>query len=257
MAVRTEKLLAGIMVGLGTIWLTVGDCAAEDDSLRKGAWALQFEVNGDFDLGPFQGKMISIKKHTGDGAAYRFGLDFSLTDNATDKDDFDVDEYGSGESQNTKLSAVSTDLNARSFALTVQRISYPKPGRRIKLFYGIGPTFTHSHKDDDRYIEGINVHIGGFELPDTVHFTQEISSSMNGWSLGMRGILGVEWFASPSISLLAEYNSNLAYSWSRTEAESVSTSFETEVIARKSGVSDSDGIEFGAGAVKFGLSAYF
>ena len=44
-----------------------------ENSLVKGAWALQFQVGSNFTLRSFQGDTFSIKKHTSDGKAWRGG----------------------------------------------------------------------------------------------------------------------------------------------------------------------------------------
>ena len=51
---------------------------AKENSLKKGKWALQFEVNRNLDVRGFQGQTLSIKNHTADNRAYRLGITVAL-----------------------------------------------------------------------------------------------------------------------------------------------------------------------------------
>jgi len=234
-----------------------GNCAAED-ALRDGAWALQFEINGDFDLTSFQGSTISIKKHTGDRTAYRLGLDLTFLDKSGNNDDLQTSALG-GRITSENESQLDTDNSIQDLSLAVQRISYPHRGTTVKMFYGVGPSLGYLHKKSHRITESTGIYFPSSGTPDTTFGSQDQVSVTNGWAIGLEGVVGVEWFFNGSLSLLAEYNSSLEYQWSTTESTSSNRSRNGSAITKtgSSGKSDSDGIDFSAGAVKFGLSAYF
>lgn len=241
---RIVGCLPGIAAVVGIVCLGTANGRAED-AMKKGAWALQFEVNQDFDLSAFQGSTISIKKQVADGLAYRLGLDIEVSDVNSDTDEQDF-QYNHGEISNqSDVQSTHTDHGDQSFTLTAQRVSYPRHDARMKFFYGAGPLFSYAHLYDKRSID--EDHAGRY---------QEQKTTTNNWSVGMTGILGVEWFASSTISFLAEYRTALAYNWGHTDYYSLYRS-SGSTDQRRERTSDSDRIDLGAGAVKFGLSAYF
>ena len=171
---RTVRCLIGIVAAGGIVCLTGLNCRAED-ALKKGAWALQFEVNGDFDLAAFQGSTISLKKHTGDGTAWRMGLDIALSDQATHTQNDSYTNPGfPGYPQLTQSVNVG-DQKQQGLTLTIQRVCYTHRGGPVKFFYGYGPLVSYTHSTNDATTTANNFRIIEGTEPDTI---------LTGWKRG-------------------------------------------------------------------------
>ena len=206
---------------------------AGENSLEKGAWALQFQVVQNFQLASFQGSTISIKKHTSDGTALRAGIsmDFSLQDRER-----------SNIVNDTIVQSEDTDDNMTSFGFVVQMIKYPSPSAATNLYYGIGPTFTFSHSKDYEIIEDP---IDGDSRSNDRRWTR--------WYTGVSTVLGIEWFPRSNISFLAEYNVSLYYQHTKTTVETWRSSPERTTKSETS----TGGFVLAGSSVKLGLSVYF
>jgi len=206
------------------------------NSLVDGAWALQFEIDEDLDLKSFEGTTISLKKHTGDGSAWRLALNLSFR--------FDDDEHSSTTDGEPSGTTRDTEGNRQSIGILVNRIKYPNPNAEVNFFYGFGPKLAYSHSEYTT-----------ISIWTTDTRSSESCTSTNSFSVGVVGVIGVEWFATKSISLLGEYGSALMVSKSKTTNE---TTWYEDYPTRRSGNEDKDsGISFGALAVRLGLSVYF
>ena len=207
--------------------------SAGENSLKKGAWALQFQVVQNFQLASFQGSTISIKKHTSDGSALRAGvsMDFSLQD--TD---------GTNTVNDTIVQSEDSDDNMTSFGFVVQMIKYPNPLAATNLYYGIGPTFAYSHFKDYQVIEDP---IDGDIRSDDRRRTR--------WYAGVSGVVGIEWFPRSDISFLAEYGVSLYYEHTKLTTESWRSPQERTTKTED----NTDGFVLAGSSVKFGLSVYF
>ena len=198
-----------------------------DNSLKKGAWALQFTVDRNFSLTSFQGSTFTIKKHTSDAIAYRLGISTSF-------------EYGEQDFTSTygDTSYGSSGENRRvlQFGFNLLRVKYTSTQKAVNFFWGLGPRADYTYNK--------NVY-PNYANESRLEKTQS-------WSAGLSGVLGVEWFAIPSISLLAEYSSSIVYKYSKqtsiTDYNSAPDRFY-ENAQGSVGVSNS--------GVRFGLSAYF
>jgi len=124
--------------------------------------------------------------------------------------------------------------------VVIQRIHYPHPQASAKFFWGIGPRVDYSYSKDD------------YKTVDSGSTLQDRKTRTTSWGVGLSGVLGVEWFANSSISLLAEYGSSALYTYSkRTQDESIGPSSGPHVEQK------SRTFTFSPSSVKFGLSVYF
>ncbi len=204
----------------------------QKNSLVKGAWALQFEISGNFDLQSFQGSTISLKKHTSDGSAWRIGLDLRI--NLDDRE-------RTSERDGEVLSQYDYGTNAESISLILQRVFYPSPMASVNLFWGFGPKAGFSHYNYTREVEAI-INKSGDEVFQ--------------WSVGFSGVIGIEWFPMKSISLLAEYGSVLQYEWTESKRKTLITRPGEGTVLSV----DKDKVKafsLTSSSVKFGLSVYF
>lgn len=207
------------------------------NSLVDGAWALQFEIDEDLDLKTFEGTTISLKKHTNDDAAWRLALNLGFR--------FDDDEHSSTTDGEPSGINRDTEGNQQSIGILVNRIRYPNPNAEVNFFYGFGPKLAYSHT---KYTTT--------SIWTSSTQSSESRTSTNSFSVGIVGLIGAEWFATKSISLLGEYGSALMVSKSKTTNKT--TTWYEDGTTRRTGNEDKDsGISFDALAVKLGLSVYF
>ena len=126
-----------------------------------------------------------------------------------------------------------------------QLIWYSESYSGISFFYGVGPFlgFSKSEKKDE------------WVSPYPGHPRTNLDETKTGWSLGLTGLVGVEWFVSKSISLHAEYRISLGYSREKREYNRTTIS-----QTGKSYITGNETIKFrqlSSDGVRFGLSVYF
>ena len=226
-------VLVGCLLCTGVAFSQSPDEKPVKNSLVKGAWALQFQINNDFDLNSFNGSTFSLKKQTSPGAAWRMGVSLALSFSDSDQ----IQSNGIEEIPR------ESDQNSQTVDLTLQKVFYPNPNSRINLYYGLGPRgyYRHTHSKQLR------------DVSDST--STETINTQNNWEIGVAGVLGVEWFVTKNISLLGEYGSSLMYEHYKTHNEQTSVRpDETRVLWNET---TSKGVSFEASAVKFGLSVYF
>jgi hypothetical protein len=206
------------------------------NSLVKGAWALQFQINNNFSLSSFQGSTLSAKRHYSNKKAIRFGV--SLNGSFSDQDQ-------SSEVPGMVGPKNESDENSQSIGINTQYVFYPAPDKSVNFFFGAGP-FTQFLRSNRTSTTS-----SGFST------STRTKTKGTTWAAGISGVLGVEWFATRSISFVAEYSSNLGYnSASQTDTAEQKTGTSgytvTNELKRKS-----KGLQLSSGFVRFGLSVYF
>jgi hypothetical protein len=202
-------------------------------SLFDGSKALQFRITDNFVLNSFQGAALSGKKHISANSAFRLGADLFFN--------FSSAESGSRVySSDTTVTTYDSDINAQRIILELQYIRYVSTDRKIKFFWGTGPTvrFNRAITETDYYES----------WSDTSIVLKDEDKS---WGLGGSGVLGIEWFARSDISFHAEYAVALLYEWRETRDEEFS-GIEFRQISTKN-----SGFQAYASSVRFGLSLYF
>jgi len=157
---------------------------------RKHKWALQFQAGYNFQVQAFNGLSFSLKYHLSDKSAFRFGAGY-LGDIRNEKED--EYEYCSSNSYNYEY--YNYRLN-----LVFNYIYCVNPYSRFNLYWGIGPTGGYTY----------NYHKG----PSSNNRDLTDTYCRNFWSIGLNGVLGVEWFPIPDFSLFAEYEATGLYSYS-------------------------------------------
>lgn len=159
---------------------TFSNLLAQDTTqlpLKKAKFALQVQMSGLLNLRPFQGNVLSGKYHISDLSAVRLGFSIS---NSNRFYNVEVDEeLGKGQSF--------------SFELNAQYIQYIKTEDDIAVFLGCGPSYNKE-----------------------LFSSYSTSSRQNAWSLGIGGVLGVEWFFKRNMSLEVEYGLKLYYTENRS-----------------------------------------
>ena len=210
---------------VASMWGLAGAAHAQDDaranSLKPGAWALQFLIQDNFQLEGFGNTMFAIKKQTSTTGAWRLGASLALSTSD--------DEVTRGDSL-----FEARDGGLQSFSVSLHRLRYLNPGKDVNLFLGAGPVASLGHNSITYVLSPVG--------PNS-------EESTTNWSAGAHVLGGVEYFATRSIGVHAEYRSTLGYrSFSRKVEAPVGETFEEQ---------SSSGWFFGNPGVWFGLSAYF
>ncbi len=216
----------------------------KNNSLKEGAWALQFQVDNNFTLKSFQGAVISGKYHISASKAIRVGIsgNYSLDD------------------QNSNVSTVPPDTitfqegNTRTnknfgFSITMQFMSYINPEKEVLLFWGVGPVIQYGKSNNELRDERNSYY---YQPIKEIRVTDSHT-----WGLGASAVLGVEWFATKSFSLHAEYGIVLLYSWSEYTGTYVFFSPASVIKNKSSNGGNNKSWSFNASYVKLGLSVYF
>ena len=208
-----------------------------ENSLEAGAWALQFQISRDFTLSQFEGSVISAKRHFSDKKSLRFGLSLNAVISDTEQ------SFRRSDSDTLRLlDKDNIDNDSQNIALNVQYLFYPSPGKDVNLFWGVGPIFGFNRTNFNDIRESV--------FPNPRDATLKRTSKQ--WSLGVLTGLGAEWFATKSISFLAEYGLSLNYIWSKN----IRTDKQADIIISES-ENTTESFSISAKSVKFGLSVYF
>lgn len=200
------------------------------NSLKAGAWALQFQITQDFTLKDFQGMLISAKRHYSKGKAIRFGIGLSAS--LTDSDDW----YRSFQND-TIVGGANSELenNGQSVDLIGQYVIYRPTDAKASFYFGGGLVGSYSRsKSNSASSSG-----------------SRNSQTTQNFAIGLSGVFGAEWFATKNIGLLAEYGVTLKYNWTRSNYKSSSGIFSN------TGVRIQRTIGINPAIVKLGLSVYF
>jgi hypothetical protein len=211
--------------------------AAQDsttsNSLKEGMWALQFQVGDNFTLTSFQGSIGSIKRHLSNNSAIRVGVstEFNTQDNELATRRLTVD---------TLQQSQAINYNTQVINFRAQYLFYPSPQSEVNLFIGTGPTFYFGHSKNE----------SGSNSTSSSSVTSRLTKIEEYfWSIGVSAVLGVEWFATRSISFHAEYSTFLDYVSTKSTRIDEGSNIETRQTKH----------EFRKlpGRAYLGLSAYF
>jgi hypothetical protein len=225
-----------ILICLGSILTLAQDSARmAENALADKKWALQFGIANNFTLTNFQSGGASIKKMLSPDKAFRLGVDFHGNFSGDD-------QIGQSTPGDTFYIPPTHDTNFQSIAINSQWIWYPNPAEDVLFFYGFGPSVSFTRTR--------NTNEDGFRLPQNIFTSRRESRS---WGVGLNGVCGVEWFATRSISLSAEYVVGLMYSWQMSESSS-QRSTDTFVSYTEF---TQHSIALSSSSVRFGVSAYF
>lgn len=208
------------------------------NSLTDSSWALQFEIGRNFTLQSFAGATISLKKHTSANAAWRLNVNARFQ-----WEDEDRLAWSTNSQESTEFFA--DDLQTTDFSLSVglARIKYLTTQTDINLFFGFGPEIGFSQ---DEYVM-VRPYRSG------IH---EIRRDTDRFHAGIASTFGVEWFATSSISILAEYGARLEFIGTKFREVQVYEIPESDRESHENRVT-SNQISFSNSGVRFGLSAYF
>jgi hypothetical protein len=247
------RLLCGIAVGALTSWNAIAQNSPSDsNSLKSGAYALQFGVGSNFTLTSFQGSTIALQYHLSESNAIRAGVTF----NGNFSDGTDLFNQVTGDTGHTTASGDNSSHSA-SISFTVQYLWYQNALAPVHFYVGIGPSVSYSYNDQR------NAQASTPQTPYFYSFGNDwtrlnYTNTTNQWALGVRGMVGVEWFPARWFSLHADYGEAIQYHWNsnKTTADGIlssSTGANTTITDKGS----SKGWAISSIGVSFGASVYF
>lgn len=195
------------------------------DSL-DGKFALQFQINRDFQLSDFQGSTLSGKYHFSRRDAVRLGISINITDSDRDNSINEIDS--------SRVYYEDGDENRFDVRINTQYIRHISVMNDISFFAGGGPFVSFFSSDEATKVIGYGEEI-------------DRNRTLDGFSFGLELILGVEWMFYDNMTLSAEYGINADYS--KLDAKAV----EGETIQESTVKS----YNLNYNKIKFGLSIYF
>jgi len=227
MLIRTYLLKLLILLFVSPLFTitTFSQSTSYLDSL-DGKFALQFQIETLFRLTGFQGSTLSGKFNFTDRDVVRLGISLGITDSDRDNSINQIDttrtyyEYG--------------DMNRFDVKINTQYIRHLSVLEDISFFAGGGPFVSFFSSD-----EAMKMIRNGEEIDRKL--------TIDGFSLGLEFILGVEWMFYNNMTVSAEYGLSADFSKYDTKEE------EGETIQE----SNNKTYNLNYNRVKFGLSVYF
>ncbi|MCX6830448.1 MAG: hypothetical protein NT002_14370 [candidate division Zixibacteria bacterium] len=212
---------------------------ARPNSLQKGAWSLQFELDNDFRPRTFEGSILNIKRHYSERTAVRLGV--SITVNVGDQETV---TNSASANQLDEQHFYDVDFNHSSYDLMLQYLYYPVRRSEVHLFLGLGPHLGFTHNKEDAVVR---------DRVRLISTRREFRSRSSSWTLGGMGVIGVEWFLWHNVSFLAEYGILLDYQWENwKDNERIYPDGRMTAQTR-----DRHSFNVRGRPVKFGMSVYF
>ena len=250
MYIQRKGILFLVLISiLFCICLQAQDSSAERNSLKEGAWALQFGIGGNFTLTSFQGSTIAVKYQLSDRTAIRGGITI----------------YGSNSNGNNSASGAVADssygtlpgnssTNGTNVSFVLQYLWYLNPSGPVHFYVGVGPSLAYSYShssSDNSYFE--------YQPGQNSFWEQNIyNSNSHLWTVGGTGVAGVEWFASQWLSLRAEYSEGIQYQWRSTNSSSDYSYINLDYpLYRVSNSGTTKTWALNSSGVSFGLSVYW
>lgn len=249
--IRTRWRLVLPVVAASTALLYAGALAQEApppeadtalNSLRPGAWAIQFQVQGG-SANVFGVTDLSVKRQLTKRSAVRLGirLDVSIENRTSENDVVFLeadDEWSEEETQ--------WDTDNLTVLFEALYLRYHRPDARLSMFAGAGPVMGYLRNTSDR--------LRTIYYSDGSALVETVTNNDSGWTAGGLGLVGAEYFITKSFSIHTEYRISLLYQ-RRTGEESTrredggpwDRSYDTTIRAW----------ELDAGIVFIGLSGYF
>ncbi len=195
------------------------------DSLN-GKFALQFQIEGLLRLTSFQGSTLSGKYNFSDRDVVRLGISLNIFDSDRDNSISQIDT--------TRTYYEYEEENRLDVRINTQYIRHISVMNDISFFAGGGPFVSFFSSD---------------EAMKMIRYGKEIDRkrTVDGFSLGLEFILGVEWMFYNNMTLSAEYGLNADYSKSDRKEKEGETIQESTIKT----------YNLNYNRVKFGLSVYF
>jgi len=232
----------------GLITTQAQEQTSETNSLKPGAWALQFGISNLLTLTSFQGATISVKYQTSATNAWRAGV--SIYGNTSTSTNIQTPIQGDTVSNTSSLNNFTIYENVM---VKVQYIWYANSEGIIHFYSGAGPIVGYGKSTSDYQTINFNGRLS------TINSNNNITNnSSDTWSIGASGVIGVEYFPTRVFSLHAEYGNYLTYQSSKNKSTTREISnYGITNTEGTDGSGSSHGWSLSYGNVYFGLSVYF
>ncbi|OGC01651.1 hypothetical protein A2V82_05520 [candidate division KSB1 bacterium RBG_16_48_16] len=208
-------------------------------------WALQFQIVDNFRLIPFNGSTISAQKYFSDRKAIRLGLRLAFEDS----EDEATSNLKTPLQRNNDMTA---DRKSFDITMTAQIMFYSLPKNNVSLYFGIGPLLEYGYGKHEATTRS--------SASDTLRVMQTIDATRDMWQMGLAPGIGVEYSILKSVSLVAEYSSEMAYfkstQKSSQEREALNPGTDAEYTTSND-KKESKGFIWGPDNVKFGVTVFF
>lgn len=229
MKLKKSFLIISVLLSTSLLSQSADSVKNETAFSRKHKWALQFEVGYDFKVNAFNELSFSLKYHLSEKSALRFGVGFyGQKRDENDEQDF-IYEFNSFDTKyyNYRLNFVCN------------YIYYINPHSKFSLYWGLGPTggFTYYYS----------------EHPNSSNSDNTDKYCSNLWSVGLNGVLGIEWLPVFDFSLFAEYEAEGLYS--KSHFYNMVVTKQDHYIEKKEGSYKK--LSFESGRALMGISVYF
>lgn len=177
------------------------------NSLKSGKWGIQFEIGSYVNPNYFEAVMFAVKPVLGKHFAFKLGLSYDFSNN-------------DGNAGSNGLTSPSDQKNEN--ATIIANIQYFfNPNDKLVFYSGLGPIYKYNRNKDDYFYT--------YESSGYI-FSNKYNKSEKKWSAGAIGMVGIEWFLIPRISIIAEYDVTLTFGKREyIETETRTSSFENEV----------------------------
>lgn len=229
-------------------------------------WALLFSLD-DFTLRSFDGGSLTAKLHRTPITAWRasigFGgaLSFRSGDNAGERRFFsEGEEPAQAPFSQQNESDTDEDMSHFFISTSAQYVRYFPTERTLTFYTAIGPDVFVAYQQREDEIDSRT------DRQDRTEWTQfrETENTSTQIGAGLLGSIGLEWFVTSSVSLVAEYNLSGGYFYSRdrstqeqesrqfrdTDRTDVETGTDTQTM-------DTHGARLNQPFPRFGVSLYF
>lgn len=237
---------------IGFVSAAEQEVPSDSNSIKAGAWALQFGIGSNFTFTAFQGTTISLLHHLSDANAIRAGLSFS----GNFSDGTDLANQVLGDTGHIPSSG-DNSTHTMNLTLGVQCLWYLNSRSPVHLYVGLGPSvsyYYYSYRNAQVAVPPNSyLYYSNYEWTqaDYVYTNKQLS-------VGARGLVGVEWFPSRWFSLHAEYSQTIQYGWGSTKTTTDGVPYNIDVA--KLTVTDngsSKGWNITSGYISLGASIYF
>ena len=185
-------------------------------------FALQFQIEEHFSIRDFHGTLISGKYHINQKSAIRIGIGFTLKnqDNKTEQKQF---------ASNTWNEKMKKNISDYYMQINMQYLRYLSNIADTKLYIGAGPFWDYNS------LENSNITLG---------FTEKNEF----WRIGLKIIIGIEYFVVKNISFSGEYSPSFCYFHNESHEKN-----DSSVYFRNT----SSGYQIDNEKVRIGISIYF
>lgn len=215
--------------------VTFVSASGENSDKAQAKYSLQFGIDKEFDLDDFAGMHLSVRKHHSSQRAWRLGARIAFS---TGNDDGEQSRIDTGVVVSQQSESSNTQLNTSiSLLHEWQHVG----ANSINGIVGFGPELGFRVSDQEssnRYYQDSGT-------------SRKYDRNVWSYQVGLRGVMGVEWFFTDQMSLMAEYSLSVAYfyeSYKRTDT------YDARINKSKS---SRNTFKLATNSVNFGVSVYF